>query len=301
MRTVVKCLIFLCGLCISLTSAEAKSEDVKLFIDFDLNEKTVYEHQTIQLTAVLYSTSADIAYANPTSDISLSKGAFDVFKRITVRRHAYKKEIDGTLFYCFPLESYAVSFAQKGNYVVRQSPYDIGVSFPVVVNDPFWGAMRTSDVKNFKVDVKDLSIKVKTLPSPPRNMDFSGSVGEFHIETIVPRGDIFRNEEATAFIVLKGSGMLANSTLPEYRNAFKEGLKLKSVSESRSEYIENGKVVSEIRLECTFIPESGSDMEIGEIRYDYFDPFESRYKTATSAPVKVTVKSAVSKRDKISI
>lgn len=172
-----------------------------------------------------------------------------------------------------------------------------------MVNDPFWGRVRSQKVEDFKVGVKSAKIKVKSLPSVPADVDYSGSVGSFTIETVLPKGDIFIGEEATAYVVLKGRGMLEESTLPAYREAFTQGMKLKSVSESRDESFDHstGEMVSEIRLECTFVPTERDGVVIGEITFGYFDPKIKEYKTAKSKPVQVTVKSTTAKRDSMSI
>lgn len=282
-------------------AVSANTETPDLFITCDIGDKSVFERQPVSLNVTLYSSTPDIRYARKSADISLSSGEFATLQPVDNPGSAYRKVIDGKQYYCFPLEAYIATFADNGSYRIKQRSFEVGVSYPVVVNDPFWGRIRSSETKNFEIPVKDCRFKVKSLPNPAADFNFSGSVGEFSVETILPPGDIFLNEEALAVIVLRGTGMIAAHTMPEYREAFGGALRLKSVSESRSEAYDNGKLVSELRLECTFIPKETENARIGEVSFDYFDPVKCKYITARSKPLNVKVKSTVSRREKMSI
>ena len=225
---------------------------------------------------------------------SLIKGEYATFQKVSPAGNAYKEVVDGKTYYCFPLEASVITMADKGSYTIGGGEYTIGVAYPVVVNDPFWGPRRSTEVKRLNIPVKKKSFKVRDLPNPPDSIDFSGSVGQFTVETVIPRGDIFVNEEATAIVVLRGSGMIADATMPEYRDAFKNGVKLNAV-------YDNGKMISELQLECTFIPTQRDNVEIGEVLFSYFDPDTGAYSVARSSPVKIEVKSSTSKRESLSI
>lgn len=272
-----------------------------MYIDCVMDGNAVYERQPASVVVTLFSSTPDVEFANVIKQPTLNKGEFATKIPVDYAGNAYRKRIDGRDYYCFPLEAFVFTMADKGSYELRDGKYKIGIAIPVIVNDPFWGKIRSSEVKEYDIPVNNLSFKVKALPKPSSDVNFSGSVGHFSIETVIPRGDIFVNEEATAVIVLRGKGMIAESTMPEYRDAFKSGLKLKSVSESRTASYENGEMVSELHLECTFIPSRTDDVEIGEVTFDYFDPTSGKYVKARSNPVKINVKSTVSKRDSMSV
>lgn len=283
--------------------AAGKNDAAKptLYIEYSTDNPVTYVGQEVSVTLTLCSSDPDVAYADSRQNVSLKNGSFESIKKIDRRSKAFRKEEKGVQLYCFPLETYVVSFAKSGNYEFSERTFEVGISYPVIINDPFWGRVQSSDIKNYSVPVKKFSIKVKDLPRPPAGSHFSGAVGDFSIETVVPKGDIFINEEAVAYIIVKGTGHFESSTLPEYRNAFSDGMKLKSVSENRSEYIENGKLISEIRLECTFIPEREQDLKIGKVSFDYFNVKTGKYTMIESSPVEVTIKSSISKRDRITI
>ncbi len=86
------------------------------------------------------------------------------------------------------------------------------------------------------MDMKPVDFKVKSLPAAKDTVAFSGAVGKFSVSTVVPRGDIIVNEEASIIVIVKGRGLLGSDILPEYRDAFGEGNKLKSISEQLNTY-----------------------------------------------------------------
>lgn len=302
MRKVIYCLFFLTSLfCQFSVKAAGSSENPELYIECHIDDNTIYERQPVSAVVTLISSTPNIAYANVSHQLELNKEKFATFQKVSSPGRAYEKNIKGKRMFCFPLEAFVFTIANKGSYDLVNGEYKIGVSIPTVVNDPFWGPVRSSEVEQYSLSVRKSSIKVKALPKTAGNSNFSGSVGTFSIETIIPAGDIFVNEDATAIIVLKGTGMIEQSVLPEYRGAFINGCKLKSVSESRNEVYDNGKLISELRLECTFIPTERSNVEIGSVSFDFFNPDSGKYETIRSKPVKVTVKSSTSKRERITI
>lgn len=272
-----------------------------LFVTCELDRRNVYERQSVTARLLLYSSTPDIAFADIAIAPKLNRGEFNSLQMTNIQEAASQEEIEGKLFYCFPLREFVFTMSEKGKYQLDGGECRIGVSRPVVVNDPFWGRIRTSEVEEINVPIRKAEFKVKALPVPPADSNFSGSVGTFTIKTVIPRGDIIVGEEATAIIVLSGNGMIADSVLPEYRGAFKNGVKLKSVSESRSDSYRNGKLFSELQLECSFIPTERSGAEIGEVSFDFFNPDTGKFETIRSAPVKIEVKSSTTKRESISV
>lgn len=273
-----------------------------LKIECIVPDRDFYEGEPVPITITLFSSTPDIAYANRVSAPSLTDGKFSTFQTISPAGNAYEKREENKTWYCFPMDAYMVTMEEKGKYEYGGGVYEVGVNYPVIVNDPFWGRIRSSRTESFQVNVDKVKFKVKSVPAPPPGIEYSGSVGNFTLETIVPEGDIFVGEEATAYIILRGEGMIAESTLPVYSDSFKEGVKLKSVSESREEgHDRKGRMLSEITLECIFIPTEKENAKIGEVHFDFFNPLTGKFEIAKSKPVTVKVKSTTSRRETFAI
>lgn len=306
MRNFIMKVIWLAGALIALAlpaypKQDALQDNPDLFIECVMSHSSCYERQPVPAVITLFSTSQDVATADPIALPKLNRGEFATFQPVQPAGSAYKEQRNGKVFYCYPLYAFMFSMPEKGKYSLEGGEYKIGVQVPVVYHDPFWGNVRGHQMKEFRVPVKKCSFSVKVLPAPPAEADFSGSVGNFEIETIIPPGDIFINESAKAVVVLRGTGMIAESTMPVYLDAFSDGVSLKSVQESRTAYYDHGRMVSELHLECTFIPTKIEDTSIGEIYFDFFNPDTGKYQRAKSRPVKINVKSSVLRRQHIDI
>ena len=296
-------LILVAFLSVGLNSAhgDVREKVPELTVECRMQNTDFYARQPVPMVVTLKSSTPDIVSADVVSPLTLKKGEFASIQTVSPAGEPYEEIKNGRKYYCFPLEAYVVTMADKGSYEMTGGTYSIGVAYPVVVNDPFWGPRRTREIKRFEVTAENKKFRVRRLPDAPGGTEFSGSVGDFTIETVIPRGDIFVNEEATAIIVLKGKGMIAEATMPEYRDAFKNGMKLKSVSESRNAGYDRGDLISELQLECTFIPTERNGVKVGEITFDYFNPITGKYETARSKPVEINVKSTTSKRESMDI
>ena len=263
----------------------------------EMQKSTLYESEPVELDIVLYSPTPDIAGVSEISPVSLKSGEFSFFSKVRNAGGQSVVDIKGERYYRFVVESYIVSMARSGKFSVVGPELEVTVSYPVVVRDPFWGRVQTVENVSFPLEADKCDFKVKDLPRVPKNTVYSGAVGDFTITTDVPPGNIIVNEEATAYVTISGEGWLPDSMLPEYRDAFKTGMKLKSISEERNRYVKDGKLVSELRLECTFIPLQREGVEIGEVSFEFFNPNTGKYQTVSSAPVGVTVKSSTVKRE----
>ncbi|MCM1369777.1 MAG: BatD family protein [Candidatus Amulumruptor caecigallinarius] len=281
--------------------AQKRGNESRMFLKYEMPITEFYEHQPVPVSVVLCSTTPDIAEVREVEDVSLKKGSFATLQTVDNPGSAYVKNVGGERVYCFPLKTIMVSMAEKGTYTLTGAAYEVGVPVYSVVNHPYRGPVRTVDIETVKLTPDNKSFKVRSLPIASDSSEFSGSVGKFKIKTVIPPGDIFVNEEATAIIILQGTGLIAEQTMPEYRDAFGNGVKLKSVSESRSGAYKNGDMLSELRLECTFVPFRQDDVTIGEVSFNYFDPEKKEYKKAVSKPVTIKVKSITSRKEAITI
>lgn len=292
-------LTFLLPFGMTLRLSAAETGDFR--IECRMDSSVYFEREDFPIVVTLVTTEPEIAYANVVEPLRLKKGEFSSIKQISPPGNPYREIRNNDEFFCYPLEAYMVAVSESGRYELEGGEFVIGIPYKVIVNDPMWGPVATVDVKEIRVVAEKKRFTIESLPPVPPDCNYSGSIGDFTIETFVPRGDIFVGEEASAFIIVKGNGTLADSTLPEYRSAFKNGLKLKSVSESRHDAFDGGKKISELQLECVFIPQERDGLEIGSVSFDFFDPASGHYRTVYSKPVRIDTKSSTAKREKLNI
>lgn len=278
---------------ISFSASANKTHD--LFITAEISNKTPYQGEAVMLTYKLCSRNADIKYANRVSETQLGGGEASFSSAVQTGSRGRKETINGEQFYVFPLENYVVTFDKKGNYTYKGGSFEIGVNYPVVYEDPFWGRRRGYKTQDYTLDVPQVNFKVRQRPNAPSDSDNITAVGDFSVSCFIPPGDIIIDNSATAIITVKGTGILDEETLPDYSDAFSgKGIRLKSMSENRNRYFDGKNVVSELSLECEFVP-SAKEVEIGEISFRFFNPSTGKYEEKRSLPVKIVVRSIASK------
>lgn len=280
------------------TSAAQKSKPVDkrdFRLSWNRDKVRLYHQEPVVLTIYLWTPEIEVRGVSASKSPVLDKGEFASIQRADVTSRARVVEKDGRRWYVYPIDSYAITMSQSGKYNFRNGRYMVDISVPTLYDDPFWGRIQTMQTQRIELPVQPLEIEVVPLPDTKGSAEFSGAVGVFDVSVTVPPGDIFLNEDALAIITVKGPGWLNEQVLPEYHSAFGNGTKLKSFSEERRQYLENGRLVSEVQMECTFIPTSRKDAKIGKVRLSFFNPETGTYQTVESEEVTVDVKSIADK------
>lgn len=283
-------------------SIAAKNKNSDIFLKAEVSEKNPYEGEAVRITYNLYSKTADIGYAQRNEEFKISGDYPDSFiSPLQIDQQGRRVMVEGEEYVVFPLESYIVSLDKKGNYSYTGGTFEIGVNYPVVYNDPFWGKRRGYKTEKIFLDAPDVSLKVKKIPDSKSDDDESTSVGSYSISAMVPPGDIILDNPARVVITLKGHGLLGKDVLPQYADAFNgEDVRLKSMSENRKTYFDGRNVVSELTLDCEFIP-LAKEVVIAPVSFRFFNPETGKYEETHSSPVTVKVKSITTKVETVDI
>lgn len=295
LRTSILLVFMMLTVCIPAWSQKEQPFDKsRIRLSWNRDKITLYNNEPTVLTLYLWTPQLEVRGIRQTKAPLLDKGKFSYLNRTEINTAPQLVEKDGETWYVYPVDSYAVAMDSNGKYKLRDGRYLVDFAVRMIVNDPFWGKVQTTRTEQLEVPVSPLDLTIKALPQPPVDSEFSGAVGNFKVTVDVPPGDIYLNEEATAIITVKGAGWLNDNTLPEYHEAFGKGVKLKSFSEHRTQYIQDGELVSELSMECQFIP-TDKDAEIGAVRIETFNPMTGVYENIESDPVKVKVSSIAKK------
>lgn len=298
-RTLIIAIALLAGLLPMQAAGDGSIDKRDFRLSWGADKVNVYTSEPTVLTLYLWTPEVEVRGVAKSKDPQLDKSEFSFIRKAEVSSQGKVVEKDGRRWYVYAVDSYAVTLAKPGKYHLKNGRYIVEVAVPVVYDDPFWGRMQAMDSRQFELPVKNLEINVKGLPSN-KGREFSGAVGNFSVDVTVPPGDIYLNEEAIAVVTVKGPGWINEHTLPEYREAFGQGTRLKSFSENRKQYLEDGRLVSEIELECTFIP-TDKNATINQVSMDFFNPETGKYETVKSSSVKVKVSSIAGKSKSLDI
>ena len=287
-------LIFLATGAVHAQKAEGFDKS-QIKLSWNHDKVSLYYHEPAVMTLYLWTPGYEIRGVQQSKSPELDKGKFSYLQRADFNPEPKIVNQDGRTWFVYPIDSYAVAFDKQGKFILKGGRYIIDVAVPKLYNDPFWGRMQTIDIERIEVPVGSVQFTVKDLPSTGADSEFSGAVGDFKVTVDVPPGDIYLNEEAIAVVTVSGNGWLNSDTLPEYHDAFGNGTKLKSFSENRRQYIKDGQLISELLMECTFIPTSKDNAVIGPIWIEIFNPTTGKYEIVKSKPVQVKVSSIAEK------
>ena len=292
MGRIVTCLA---ALFVALASYGAPKISGVPHLRWGTDKVTVYQNEPATLILYLWVPEVDVRNVREIRPSSLDKGDFGFVSHADFNRTPQRKIVEDQEWLAYPIDSYVVTLEHPGKYKLNGGRYEVELAVPTIIEDPFWGKMQAYRPERTEVPVEPLNFEVKELPHENEDDNFSGAVGNFGVEVVVPPGDIYVGEEATAIVTVKGPGWINDHILPDYRDAFGNETKLKSMSETREKYLDNGKLISEIQMECTFIPTSLENAEIGPVSIRYFNPATGKYVTSSSSNVKVKVMSIAEK------
>ncbi len=273
----------------------------EIHMQWNMESVALYQHEPVTLTLYLWSPEIEINGLKEIAPGHLDKGDFSYVSHADFDRRPRRRMLNGKPWIVYPVDSYVVTLDKPGKHRLSGSKYIIDTAVPEIIDDPYWGSVKSYKRAQKTIEVAPMTFEVKALPNKDNTESFSGAVGNFEVKVSVPPGEIYMNEEAIVIVTVTGDGWINDHILPEYRGAFGKGTKLRSVSEDRKKYMADGRLVSELILECTFLPTSLDEAIIGPVQMGFFNPTTGEYSIAASEPVNVKVQSIAMKAPSIDI
>lgn len=293
-RTIVYIIVALTFLRFPAMSArDAEAADIQIVPECDKN--TYFSNETGKLTIWLYTQNPNVNGISEISPLNITDGGFSYLTRVADSSNTVRKSLKGKEYYAIPIATYAFMIKDTGKFNISAGDYKVGVAVPSIVHDPFYGNVKALKTSVIDVSGQNTKVKVKNLPDNNNSELFSGAIGDYAVEVIVPEGEIIVNEPATVFIRISGTGFIGNDTMPDYHKAFSRKLRLKSVNEKNDYYYDGYNVISEKILECEIIPTERDNVCIDSVEFGFFNPNTKKYETAKSKIVPLDVKSSTVK------
>lgn len=281
---------------ITFSAFGKKRNDSQLpFLETRVNRDKVVEGEVLIYEVVLHSPDPNIAglqlSRNPSFDnLPVSRSAADSHLETTLGK-------GGERYFSAVIDRFFIDATQSGKHKIKGGSYDIGYNRQVTVQDPFWGPYVSEKVDVANLDAPDISVTVSALPSKGKPEDFSGAVGKFTVEVMIPSGELHAGDGAFAVVSISGDGDLSEVSLPDVRSIFPTELQFHSMTENRNHYVKEGRIGSEIEIECTFTPLEEGVFEIGECSFSYYNPESRKFERAISDTVTVEITPSKSSHD----
>ena len=151
--------------------------------------------------------------------------------------------------------------------------------------DNFFG-MRRGAMQRFVVPSNALSIVARDLPREGRPAGFAGHIGDYKISASATPTDVSVGDPITLKIILSGPDYLGNVDLPRLQDQAELNTYFK-IPDERAD----GKIAGRTKVFTQTIRAKNENVkEIPPIVLSYFDTKSGTYKTASTAPIPVTVR-----------
>lgn len=267
----------------------------------ELSKTNFYAGEIIIATLYVNCINSELAFIDDIPPLKLAKGEVATILPINHPVTSHVENNNGQQLTKYVIGQYAISIDQSGKNYIDISDIITGINLPVIQNHPFWGRIESYRTEKRTLKFKPVSINVMKLPDNKDELPYSGVIGNFHIETIVPNGEYVVNEGNTIYIVLEGEGLLPEEILPEYTHAFGDKIKLKSISGSTNTIYKDNKLISKRTWQCEIMPCETGLQEVGIVSFGYFNTESGNYQVTKSRPVTINIQSSTIRREVIDI
>lgn len=272
-------LLFMLLCFINLTAANKQvASEADVFVKIQCPAEG-YVGQPIPYEIFLYSDSENIADIKVIRQPSFS--AFQAIEGEGDGSRAQKVTVKGKKYWRWNVGRTFLLTATAGNFDVKGGEYVVFLPKEVIVNDFFFGSMRSVEYDRIPISAPDVKIKIRDLPGRYKGSDLP--IGDFSVVAWLPPGDISAGNDAIAIIKISGEGMLRNREIPDISGIFEGVARLKNVERADNIVQKDGRLHSEIVLECHFVPNDDKG-EIGAFSFSFFDIKSGKMKTVTTEP-----------------
>lgn len=269
----------------------AEADDTYITVSFEGDE--VYENQYGIIYFNLHTTDPAFRFGSRAVLPKLNKGDFSYIKKLQTAPGNWSKEtVNGREYKVMTLESYAFAIPKKGKYEMSGGKYRIIRQESEYYDDPIWGRRRVLKDVAYEIPIDKCTVKVSGLPAADPSIGFSGAIGEYKIETHIMSDEVVMNEPCHIKIRVSGPGMIEEGVMPDYSKAFKDNVKLRSISDDIQYIYRDDQIWTRLDLDCEIVP-TARHATIGEVSLGYFDPVRKTYRKACSKPLDLDVESSL--------
>ncbi|MFH1540874.1 MAG: BatD family protein [Elusimicrobiota bacterium] len=153
-------------------------------------------------------------------------------------------------------------------------------------NDDFFRGFFGSG-KSIVVKSKQMNIEVIPLPHDNKPTNFSGSVGNYNIDSNVDKTEIEVNSPVTLTVTISGEGNIKSISEPKFPNivGVRKYDTVSSVNISKTNYRISGSKI----FKTVIIPERAGNFIVPEFEFSYFNCEKKKYESVKSTPIRVKV------------
>jgi len=280
-----------------LRGAAKKGRGTVLFLRTEVDKTKAYKGQQVVVNYYLYSRARNF---NATADRYPSLNGFlkeelDI-PVLTGRLEAQDVMLDGVpyrrvliaSFAAYPLKEGKLTIDPmevKANYMPEREPRrpNRGGLFDDEEEDLFQQFFQNAQPRQENLRSEAITVEVSGLPVPPKDLAYTGAVGEFEVISAVDRTDVKAHEAVKLTLKIEGLGNISNIETPKI--PLPEGFEL---YETKSQTKGKGGIGEKV-FEYLLIPRKPGDFTLPRIELGFFEPKRGDYVRKSTDPIRIHV------------
>jgi hypothetical protein len=212
---------------------------------------------------------------------------------LTGRLEAQDVVLDGIAYRRVLIASFAAYPLKEGKLTI--DPMEVKATYMAEGGGPRGGGMfddeddlfqqffRNAQPQTESLRSESITIDVAGLPPVPKDLNYTGAVGDFEVIAAADRTDVKAHEAVTLTLKIEGSGNISNIETPKI--PLPDGFEL---YEAKSQT--KGKAgVGEKVFEYLLIPRKPGDFTLPRIELGFFDPKKGEYVRKATDPIRIHV------------
>jgi len=268
---------------------EASDLDGNLFLEAKVDRRRVYQNEPVVVRYRIF-TRLDIRNYGVASLPNYSGFWTEDFP-MPQQPHMYNEVIDGLTYRVAEIKKTALFPQSVGRKVLEPLVLECEVQAPrrrsrdifdQFFDDPFFSRLARQ-----RISSRPVEIEVLPLPEEGKPANFSGAVGNFSLTASVDRTQVKTNEAITLKVRASGAGNL--KVLPNPSINLPADFEVYDPKVATNLSYENDQISGSKTWEYVVVPRFQGSHEMKPITLSYFDPRAKIYKTASTAPIIVTV------------
>lgn len=257
-----------------------------LFLRAQVSQTNAFVNQALLYTVKLYSSYDAIKFigatASPKFDGFVVEESKDISTSLTY------ETFNGRTYATAIIARYIIFPQHEGQLSVKGNTYTVSVDQREYYRDPFFGSMAYSKPLQLNVTPNDLTVNVKSLPTPVP-ADFSGGVGQFSIRSELPAQSFVSNQAANIDYVVTGTGNIKYVTLPDLTKIFPPELEVYTPTTESDVNVGKTSVSGTMRFDYSFMPLEGGTFKLPDVKLVYFNPTTGQYETSVAKGYEISV------------
>lgn len=247
---------------VTKANVNVDSEERDLFINTNISNNDVYLGQKLVLEYDFY-TRYNIQEYGFVDKLDLSDFISKDISQNQLSNNIIN--INGTKYAKYEVTKKILSPIKVGNFNIPSYSFQANISTR--------GFFSASTPEYIQTQSKD--IVVKYLPTEHKPSDFTGIVGELHLESNFSRTNVEYGDSLTLNVIASGDCNLDN-----FKKVIKgdiKGVAIYETEKNKEESIKNNKYYAKKEFEIILVPDKTGDIIIEPIVINYFNPYTGKY------------------------